>query len=272
MSMNSDTSMVQSILCDSSADVELASAVARRLSIPLIDPADSDHLPQSGSILLFNQSGLWLQQLGKKSSGPVGVDFANGSVAHRRKFGGGKGQMIAKAVGLNKGSYLKVFDATAGLGKDAFVLASLGCDLILAERNPVVSELLADGLRRGREGDDSELADILRRMTLVNQSSHIYMAAVATQQEMVDVVYLDPMFPSRTKSASVKKEMVAFHSLVGSDSDSDLLLDLALAVARYRVVVKRPSKAPFLNDTAPTYQLTGKTSRYDIYVNAKIEQ
>ncbi|MEL7401451.1 MAG: class I SAM-dependent methyltransferase, partial [Pseudomonadota bacterium] len=61
-----------------------------------------------------------------------------------------------------------------------------------------------------------------------------------------------------------------FHLLVGKDPDADELLSAALSVARYRVAVKRPAKAPFLADTKPTYQLEGKTSRYDIYVNQKI--
>ncbi len=40
-------------------------------------------------------------------------------MAHRRKFGGGRGEAVAKAVGI-KGDYLPdVVDATAGLGRDA---------------------------------------------------------------------------------------------------------------------------------------------------------
>ncbi|WP_457998882.1 class I SAM-dependent methyltransferase, partial [Klebsiella michiganensis] len=69
--------------------------------------------------------------------------------AHRRKFGGGRGEAVAKAVGI-KGDYLPdVVDATAGLGRDAFVLASVGCRVRMLERNPVVAALLDDGLARG---------------------------------------------------------------------------------------------------------------------------
>jgi 16S rRNA (guanine1516-N2)-methyltransferase len=80
------------------------------------------------------------------------------------------------------------------------------------------------------------------------------------------------MFPERAKSASVKKEMVAFHSLVGKDPDADGLLALALAAAKYRVVVKRPAKAPFLADAQPNYQLQGKSSRFDIYTIKKMPE
>jgi hypothetical protein len=55
-------------------------------------------------------------------------------MAHRRKFGGGRGEAVAKAVGI-KGDYLPdVVDATAGLGRDAFVLASVGCRVRMLER------------------------------------------------------------------------------------------------------------------------------------------
>jgi len=80
------------------------------------------------------------------------------------------------------------------------------------------------------------------------------------------------MFPERQKSADVKKEMNASHSIVGADLDADRLLPLALEKAQYRVVVKRPRKAPFLNNQPPSYQLEGKTSRFDIYTRKKMPE
>src|SRR5690625_5452255 len=70
------------------------------------------------------------------------------------------------------------------------------------------------------------------------------------------------MYPERHKSAEVKKEMRAFHQLVGRDDDADDLLLSALGQARYRVVVKRPRKAPLLAQREPSYQLSGKTTRF----------
>ena len=54
--------------------------------------------------------------------------------------------MLAKAVGLKKGACPDVIDCTAGLGRDAFVLASLGCRVVMLERVTVVHALLNDGL------------------------------------------------------------------------------------------------------------------------------
>ncbi len=238
-----------------------AQAFSQLLGVTVVDSIH--HLPQSGQVLSFDIDGLALLPLGKKAPGKVRVDFASGAVDHRRKFGGGAGQMIAKAVGIKRSRPLTVLDATAGLGRDAFVIASLGCFVLLQERQAVVAALLSDGLERAKQSADTELAKIAERMTLCSTDSTCIMPKA-------DVIYLDPMFPERTKSASVKKEMSLFHDIVGGDEDADNLLKIACEKATYRVAVKRPRKAPFLAGQAPSFQLEGKTSRYDVYVNQKI--
>jgi 16S rRNA (guanine1516-N2)-methyltransferase len=80
-----------------------------------------------------------------------------------------------------------------------------------------------------------------------------------------DVIYLDPMYPHREKSSLVKKEMRLFQALVGEDLDDAELLNAALQKARYRVVVKRPRKGFAIEGVTPSYQLMGKSCRYDIY-------
>ena len=81
-----------------------------------------------------------------------------------------------------------------------------------------------------------------------------------------DVVYLDPMFPVRTKSALVKKEMRVFHDLVGDDDDAPALLKAALDAGVRRVVVKRPRVSDYLGGEAPSHQCVGKSNRFDIYL------
>lgn len=254
-------------------DLPVAAPLAARLRVPLLSAQTPAELESVAYVLLVDAEGVALQATGRKAPGPVRVDFTGGGANHRRKFGGGKGQMIAKAVGL-KGSYRPtVLDATAGLGGDAFVLACLGCSMTLLERSPVVLSLLEDGLRRGREyaaAADPELLDILQAMQLLAADSHAYLQQLAAADSKPDVIYLDPMFPERSKSASVKKEMASFHQIVGHDPDADGLLALALAAATYRVVVKRPAKAPCLGQQAPSYQLQGKSCRYDVYTLKKL--
>nr|WP_191624245.1 class I SAM-dependent methyltransferase [Pseudomonas fluorescens] len=227
---------------------------AERLGLPLsMDDAEF--------ALQLTEQGLQLQQLGPDAPGPVRVDFVEGGAAHRRLYGGGSGQMIAKAVGIAQGVRPRVLDATAGLGKDAFVLASLGCDMSLIERQPLIGALLEDGLARGLE--DFEVAPIVSRMRLLQGNSIEVMRN--WEGEPPQVIYLDPMFPHREKTALVKKEMRLFRPLVGDDPDAPALLAAALALASHRVVVKRPRKAPCIEGPKPSHSLDGKSSRYDIY-------
>ena len=218
-----------------------------------------------GWYLCWTGEALVLRSTELSKQGDILVDFASGAATHRRKFGGGKSEAIAKAVGLTKKPGLTVVDATAGLGRDALVLASLGAKVTLVERQPAVAALLADGLRRAAL--DPELADWLpERMQLVFAASQ----QALTELPSPDVVYLDPMFPAREKSALVKKEMKAFHQVVGSDEDADALFPLAWQLASKRVVVKRPGYAEFLAGQKPSMQIEGKNNRFDVYVKAAL--
>lgn len=108
-----------------------------------------EHDEENLMALVMTPEHLELRKRDEPKLGGIFVDFVGGAMAHRRKFGGGRGEAVAKAVGI-KGSYLPdVVDATAGLGRDAFVLASVGCRVRMLERNPVVAALLDDGLTRG---------------------------------------------------------------------------------------------------------------------------
>lgn len=260
------------VLCLSAMQLPAANNFAQHLQIPLLQNVSPEQVTTAEFVVLFDDNGVVLQQTGRKAPGPIMAEFTEGAVDHRRKFGGGKGQMIAKAVGVKAGCYPRVLDATAGLGKDSFVLACLGCQVQMLERSPLVQILLADGLARAQvfaREHDPELWAVMQRMQLMRQDSRTYLASL-TAEQIPDVIYLDPMFPERNKAADVKKEMAAFHSIVGKDEDADALLPLALAHVNYRVVVKRPRKAPFLNNQAPSYQLEGKSSRYDIYTLKKM--
>ncbi|GAB3388569.1 class I SAM-dependent methyltransferase [Azotobacter armeniacus] len=232
---------------------EAAQSLAERLDLPLGGEAQF--------ALQLGEQGLQLAELGPQAPGPVRVDFVEGAVAHRRLFGGGSGQMIAKAVGVQPGVRPRVLDATAGLGRDAFVLACLGCEVTLIERQPLIGALLEDGLVRAAR--DPDVAPVVARMILRSGDAIEQMHAWA--EEPPQVIHLDPMFPHRDKSALVKKEMRLFRPLVGDDPDAPALLEAALALASHRVVVKRPRKAPCIAGPKPGYSLDGKSSRYDIY-------
>lgn len=268
--MNEQTLTVQPVVAASSPyHVPHALRLAEQLQLDCVGVVGQLKFCEWPLLLYCTDDGVQLQQTGKKAPGPVWADFVSGAVAHRRKFGGGSGQMIAKAVGIKSGVRPTVLDATAGLGKDSFVLATLGCDVTMVERSPIVHTLLADGLYRAQQ--ESEIADIVERLSLLHGNAAQLMAQQPATQTAV--VYLDPMFPHSDKSAQVKKEMRLFRDVVGADDDASQLLDAALEFAKARVVVKRPRKAPTIeHGTQPTYQVEGKSSRYDIYTLAALEK
>jgi len=250
-----------------SSDTELAKKTAKKWNLLYIGDVNSAvKYHQLEFLLQVNHQYLELVKLDEPKLGAIKVDFVDGAVAHRRKFGGGRGQEIAKAIGLKHGFTPHVLDATAGLGRDGFLLAGLGCQVTLMERMPIVAALLSDGIERAKL--NLEIGELITsKMNLIHASSIENMAQLVSQP---DVIYLDPMYPHKEKSALVKKEMRVFQSLVGEDLDADDLLEPALALAKYRVVVKRPSYAPPLNNKKPSTCIKMKKNRFDVYVNLAI--
>ncbi|NTS78584.1 class I SAM-dependent methyltransferase [Catenovulum sp. SM1970] len=218
-------------------------------------------------VLVWHEDKLQLLEQSARKQGGVFVDFASPQSDYRRGQVSVKKEAIAKACGLKANQRPYVLDATAGLARDAFVLATLGCKICLVERNPAVAALLSDGIKRGLASD---VADIISRMQLVNASSieQLIVEAEKPEADRPDVVYLDPMYPhpkNKKKAAAVKKEMKSFQGLVGEDLDADGLLDKALACAKERVVVKRPGYAEPLAGVKPSFVIDSKKNRFDVY-------
>ncbi len=191
-------------------------------------------------------------------------------MAHRQEFGGGRGQAIAKAVGLKSGNTPTILDTTAGLAGDAFVLASLGCSVTLIERSPVVFALLENAVERASLNE--KFSPILNQgFHLINQDAIDYIShQLEKNTASPDIIYIDPMYPDRKKSALVKKDMQILQRLHDKDDKNSELLETALLYAKKRVVVKRPTHAETINNRKPNTCIKSKKTRYDIYVNEKM--
>lgn len=235
-----------------------AEALAAELGLPLA--ADAQAAPLH---LTVTADGLTLSLTGPDTPGPIRVDFVAGRLGYRQARTSLRNEPLARAVGLKGRERPSVVDATAGLGRDAFVLASLGCRVTLVEREPVIAALLQDGLARAARAPG--LSDTVARMRCVSGDARAYLAGL-DDAARPDVVYLDPMYPHRTKSALVKKEMRVFRALVGDDEDAPRLLEAALGAARHRVVVKRPARAEPLGGMRPAHRIPGRTTRFDVYL------
>jgi 16S rRNA (guanine1516-N2)-methyltransferase len=194
-------------------------------------------------------------------AGDLRVDFVSGAVAHRLRFGGGRGQALAKAMGLRGGKTPLIVDATAGLGRDSFLLASLGAEVVMIERSETMHSLLVQGMDQAfKEG--GEFREIIGRMTLMKGDAKDLLPELSGE-----AILIDPMHPTRKKSALVKRELRQVREIVGTDEDAVDLVRVALEHMRERVVLKWPAKAdPIEGVRACSHQILGKSTRYDVFM------
>lgn len=180
----------------------------------------------------------------------------------RLKYNNLTHEFIVKAAKIkNPDHELIAVDATAGMGEDSILLAAAGFTVELYEYNHVIAELLRDALDRA--ANIPELSEIVSRMHLHEENS---IEALKQLNYIPDVVVLDPMFPERQKSASVKKKFQLLQKLELPCGDENELMAAALSSGAHKIVVKRPAKGPCLAGIKPSYSLEGKAIRYDCIV------
>ena len=188
------------------------------------------------------------------------ADFAH--MIPRLKQGALQRELLVRAARARGVEHPVAFDATAGFGEDSLLLAAAGYTVEMFECNPVISALLADALERA--ASDSRLSEAAARMHLHVGDSIADMAELVAAGTVPYAVYLDPMFPGRTKSASVKKKFQLLHHLEQPCADEAALLAAARATGARKIVIKRPVKGPLLADAKPSAQFKGKAVRYDV--------
>ena len=187
--------------------------------------------------------------------------FIEGPILHRLKYGKGRGQNLAKAVGMKFNKNRTIIDATAGLGYDAFILASLGANVTLIERSRQIYDLLKEGISEAKLYG-GEISKIVNRMDLLFGDSKNILPSISPE-----VILIDTMYKDRKKSALVKNNMRLVREVVGSDPDYIDLINVALNCASKRVVIKQPRYAEPLKDIKTcSHQILGKTIRYDVYI------
>jgi 16S rRNA (guanine1516-N2)-methyltransferase len=187
--------------------------------------------------------------------------FIEGPILHRLKYGKGRGQNLAKAVGMKSNKNRNIIDATAGLGYDSFILASLGANVTLIERSKRMYEILENGINEGISFG-GEIQRIINRMELLFGDSKDILPKLSPE-----VIMIDTMYKERKKTALVKNNMRLVREIVGPDSDYIELLKVALNCARHRVVLKQPRYAdPIKEIRKCSHQILGRTIRYDVYM------
>lgn len=253
------------------AAADRAKSAAAHFDIPLLDPSihprDLDH---GAAVLQFLDGVPSIQLTGRGVPGAVTIDFADKSMANRRRAG--HNELLGKAVGWKQAHAPKVLDATGGYGRDAFLLADLGCEVMVCERNPVMAWLFQEALARAELSADDWLVSVVARMRLQHQDAQDLQASALKNTQ---VIYIDPMFPLDRRAAPAK-EMQVLHQLLAeatkdreTEGDREARDAKLLAWARMqdvrRVVVKRPRRAPVIEGPAPGHSVSGKSVRFDVY-------
>jgi len=249
------TSNLCGIYCENDAWCPRYDALANCLGLPRIYK-----LPDKGSVLIISQKGLSLlltDDHGRHMR--VRVDFTSGD--WQRRIASVRREQLICAMGRKANRTTTIIDATGGLGRDAFLLAAARFQVQIFERNSLLAALLEDGLVRARESQMTR--NICARILLTCSDACHYLEG---QQQKADIVYLDPLFPPQKKSAKVKKELQVIREIADRDDDATRLFAAALKGATKRVVVKRPRHGPWLDDRSPSYCVSGKVVRFDIYL------
>lgn len=272
-------------LVESSANTAEAEKIANHLKLPMVTCSSiANHLSEFSTktsrntqsskeintlktnknedmiMLCLSSSGLSLQ----KGNMSLHCDFQD--MLSRIKPGKLQSELLVKAAKIKSSNSslstsLTAIDATAGLGQDSFLLAAAGFSVHMYEQDPIIAALLRDALQQANHNPN--LFPITQRMHLYEENSIL---ALQTITETPDVIYLDPMFPARTKSAAVKKKFQLLHELEQPCENEEVLLQAAEALHPRKIVVKRMLKGPYLAQNKPSYSLEGKSIRYDCYV------
>ena len=238
-----------------------AKSVAAMLNLEFVASAND---LDSGVALVIDTDRSWLQRLQRPRLGPVYINFSSAAMLYRRKSG--HNEPLGRAIGVKGDKRPRVFDATAGLGRDAFVLADLGCSVALSEHSVALWYLLEKARESALMSANDKVVEAASRMRVLCRDS---------RQQAVDgfdVIYIDPMFPERGKTAAVKKDLAtvqALHADSSAANDPEDLLVWATAQPVERVVIKRPVKAPALGTVKPSHSIAGKTVRFDVMVKPK---
>jgi 16S rRNA (guanine1516-N2)-methyltransferase len=252
-----------------SNQVPNAAQLSAELGLVLLD--DINQAAAGTVVLTVAARGLELRIAGDRGR-PIQIDLTK--LDTRSPAGRNRRQPLRRALGLRRrsGQGLKVIDATAGWGEDSWLIASAGCSVLAVERHGAVAALLRDALARASKVQQTvagriqvlaaDARDVLHALSAPG-SKHA-LAAAALDWINADVIYIDPMYPGRRKTAE-RKALRVLGELVGSDADADQLFAAAVGCGVPRVVVKRPLRAAPLA-AGPHHSHDGKAVRYDVYL------
>lgn len=228
-------------------DIDRARRLAEKFGTEVVDA-----IPESkdARFFLMDKTGLSFMAKGQELKG----DFSR--LLSRVTGGHLQHEILLKAA--DRLGNMKAVDATAGMGEDSFILAAGGYDVELFEHNPITAAVLSDALLRAR--NTPELKDIAKRMKLAEGDSKELLKKLSYNP---DIIYLDPMFPEKKKSAETKKKLQMLHQIELPCEDEEELVKAAIEAKPKRIIIKRPPDGDNLAGIKPTFFITRKAVRFD---------
>ena len=244
--------MMPPLVYASGIQQSLAEDTAKTLGTTANSKQEFNHLPH----LYLSEVGLSFFHPEARSTNQFRIDFNSGPTGWRIKRANHE-KLIKKALGKSERP-LNILDCTAGMLQDALLFLSLGHQVTALEQSKILFHLLQDGISR------SEDQVIFKKLELLHTNACSYAASA----ENFDVIYFDPMYPPTKKKALSSGQLEYISKILEIEClENNPIKDfevLQLITAR-KMIVKRPIKVePFSLQT--NYQVSGKTTRFDIYI------
>lgn len=245
-----------SVLCKESEYQKKSEELSNSLEVPLF--FDLDEAEGVRSYLYYKKDRLYLFNSDSKKE--ISLDFVESYTRFYKSKGFAKQNPLVKAVGGHSDEKRCLWDMTAGLCNDSLIFLGLGFEVFAFEREKSVYALSLDALLRTQENE--LLKNIFTHLNIENSDSS---GILQENREAPDVIYLDPMYPEKKKSALPSKEMQILQLIASETKMLEEFLLGCIKKARQRVVIKRPLWAKVICQDRLTHSYEGKAVRFDMY-------
>lgn len=220
------------------------------------EPEITKIYPEQEPFFIYKEDGLHFVKDSSQNK-LLHVDFLKGSLGWRLKRKDHE-TLLKKALG-KKNNNLTIFDGTAGFLSDALIFLALGHKVIACEQSKVLFLLLSDAIDRAKI-----------KLSFLDNLNLIHGDALDVYKSMqnIDVIYLDPMYPSKKKSALTSGSMSDIKSILKLENIENLEDEVFFDFKKNKfkkIILKRPIKSKIIDDSF-NYQIKGKSTRFDVYI------
>ena len=163
---------------------------------------------------------------------------------------------LKKAIGYGGESSKRILDCTGGLGHDAFILALLGQNVTVVDKNKglcILFELALESLPQ-----TSYFLEAKERITIINDNSASFIDKLLDY----DVVYIDPMF--KDKGTAGRSGVMSLLSDYLDDFTD--VSDVLIRSKFNRIVIKRQKQFKQSGNGSPSFILSGKSINFHVFI------